>query len=647
MSKTTKREWLLIWALILVVLFINISVLYTYFYHDITGAPEAINGRMDLSAITLDGGKVYLDGQWEFYWNRFIVSEPEQLSPRDFIIKVPDSWSNYEIDEKGLATGGFGSYKLALTGLKQVKDVTLYIRDFGGAYRVFIDGQLTAESGTVSKDTKRIFTSPKSDLYPVQLSGKKTCEVVIEVATTRFSGLYMTPVLCDYNKTINENSIRNAVRFILFGIALFSHFCLLILYIVTIRKKLYSLWLPVMILFILIRIMLTSEFYSFWQPVLFFNIPYESTNELMYLTTFVLKYLLLFLVQEQCGIEVNKKEKTGFLVYYISLYLIYLIAPQSFYNHYLSVIVPMLTYVLDFYIFIKIYRGQGTMRKFGMVVFWSTIIVIVGLTLDSYYINGKIYTNMSLALLVLFTVFTLIMVYVYAMRSGDFYDDFTISSSKLELANSQIAMQKEYYDTLSGQMNEIREMKHDIRHFIGAMSRLVDEGKYEQLKEFLSEYSQKTDMEKLPIFCENAVANSIIGYYYLRAKENKILFESLCKIDKQFIMSDSDLCIVLGNAMENAVYACKKMGSYERKFISITAGTMKKQILIKVKNSYNGNIEIREGHLVSTKGGKAHGLGIRNIEKVIASYGGLVKIDHNEREFTLMVAIPVSTTLSI
>jgi len=254
-----------------------------------------------------------LDGQWEFYWNRLIVSEPGQLSDPDMLITVPDQWSKYKVDGKSLSAEGYGSYKLTLTGLEYDNPVTLYIPDFGGAYRVFIDGGLAAESGTVSANTDKIFTTPKAELYPVALTAGITHEAVIEVATTRFSGLYMTPVLSDYNQTVRENSSRNAIRFILFGTALFSFLSLIAMYTLSIRRKLLSFWLPVMIFFILMRIMLTSEFYSIWQIIFFFNLSYESTNELMYFTTFMLKYLLIFLVQEQCGIKFTRKEKIGWL----------------------------------------------------------------------------------------------------------------------------------------------------------------------------------------------------------------------------------------------------------------------------------------------------------------------------------------------
>jgi sensor histidine kinase regulating citrate/malate metabolism len=240
----------------------------------------------------------------------------------------------------------------------------------------------------------------------------------------------------------------------------------------------------------------------------------------------------------------------------------------------------------------------------------------------------------------LFTVFLLIMSLVYATRVGDLYDNLKKSTSQLVWANQQIIIQREYYEALSIQMNEIREMKHDVRHFIGVMSRMSEEGKNDELRMFLREYNVKTETEKLPVFCENIAANAIIGYYYTRAKKYDICFNSRCKIDENISMNDMDLCIVFGNALENAIDACRRMEDSKMHYVSIETATNKGQRLCKVKNSYDSHFSIKDGCYASSKEGRHHGLGIRNIEKVIKHYGGILKIEHNEKEFILMAAIP-------
>lgn len=141
-------------------------------------------------------------------------------------------------------------------------------------------------------------------------------------------------------------------------------------------------------------------------------------------------------------------------------------------------------------------------------------------------------------------------------------------------------------------------------------------------------------------YCENVVANSILGYYSLKAKESDIPFNCTCSIPKQLSMSDSDLCVVLGNALENAIEACVNLDNPDMRFISAMARVSNNHLLVKIENSYNGCLNIQDGNYLSTKNEKTRGIGMQNIKKVVEEYGGYIRIDHNGEVFTLMVAFP-------
>jgi len=643
MKESKYLKTCLIFGLIFTILFTHLPVAYTMFYHRLTNAPTAVDGSIDLNTLS-PPQTIILDGSWEFFWNRLIVTDSHQDIKPDFFIKVPDYWSKYKIDGNWLAAEGFASYRLTLHGLEYTKPVTVYLPDFGSAYRVFIDGVMTSESGIVSKDVKQIYTVPKAKLYPVTLSTGESHELVIEVASTRFSGLYMAPVLKDYERTIQENSERSSIRFMLFGTVLFSFFILIVIYMLSTRKGVNSAWMPAMAFLVLMRLMLTTEFYSFWQNKIFFNFSYEATNELMFLATFILKFLMIFMVQEQFGVAFSRKEKYAFFIYYTVVYLVYLFTPCEIYNRYLTILLPVAAFTLEFHSFFKVYNERHQMKRLGILIYWGVVLAISGLIIDCYYINGNIYFNMSLALIISLSVYMMILCIVYALRIAEVYNDYALSSLQLSQAKRQIATQKEYYDALSEQVNEILEIKHDIRHFVGVIKGLSENGRFDELNHFLNEYDEMTETEPLPIFCENVVANSILGYYSLMAKEDGISFHCACCIQRQLSISDTDLCIVLGNAVENAIEACRKLDNPEARFVSVEARTKNNQLLLKIENPYNGRLKIQNGDYISTKNEKFHGLGIKNIKRVVEAYGGFIKTEYSGRIFTLMAAFPLHET---
>lgn len=490
----------LIAGLIFVLLFSHLPVIYTLFYHHLTGAPTASDGSINLTGLS-PSRTVVLDGKWDFYWNRLVATEPNHSRKPDLLIGVPDYWSKYKIAGKWLPASGIASYQIALKGLIDSHSITVWLPDFGSAYRVFIDGTLAAESGTISGNVSKIFTTPEATLYPVTLSGNGAHTVVIEVATTRYSGLYMAPVLQEYDSAVRNNADRDTARDILFGTALASFLLLIVLYALSFRKSRHSFWFPAMGIFVILRIMLTTEFYSFLQRTIFFNLTYEASNAMMFFVSFAFKFLLIFLIQEQFGIAFSRKEKEFFFLYYVTIYLVYLFIPQGIYNRYLTILLPVATFALEVYAFLKVYRNRAKMNRFGLLIFWGLVLAVTGLIIDCYYIVGKIYLNLSLALLVTFTVYLMILGIVYALRVADLYGEFVLSSNQLVLAGNQIVIQKEYYDALSGQMNEIRAVRHDTRHFIGVLRRLAQEGRYEELNCFLDEYADKTEADPLPVFC--------------------------------------------------------------------------------------------------------------------------------------------------
>ena len=142
---------------------------------------------------------------------------------------------------------------------------------------------------------------------------------------------------------------------------------------------------------------------------------------------------------------------------------------------------------------------------------------------------------------------------------------------------------------------------------MGVMKHLSGEGRYGELDQFLNEYAYKSETEPLPVFCENAVANSLLGYYSLKAKEHHIDFRCSSAISKRLSVSDGDVCVVLGNALENALEACGKLAVPDARFISVEARTTGGQLLVKIENSYGGLLNQRDGRYLSTKSDQDHG----------------------------------------
>ncbi|MGE5605660.1 MAG: hypothetical protein ACM3YE_08220 [Bacteroidota bacterium] len=84
--------------------------------------PAAKKGVLDLRGWNFEkNGPMYLDGDWEFYWNQllkptdFTGNKAGGSSPRlTGVIRVPGSWQGYQFQNKKLTGNGFATYRLKL-----------------------------------------------------------------------------------------------------------------------------------------------------------------------------------------------------------------------------------------------------------------------------------------------------------------------------------------------------------------------------------------------------------------------------------------------------------------------------------------------------------------------------------------------------
>jgi sensor histidine kinase regulating citrate/malate metabolism len=98
--------------------------------------------------------------------------------------------------------------------------------------------------------------------------------------------------------------------------------------------------------------------------------------------------------------------------------------------------------------------------------------------------------------------------------------------------------------------------------------------------------------------------------------------------------------VVLGNALENAMEACERLDGLDMRTISGEVRIVNGQLLIIIKNLFNGLLILTDGSYLSAKNSCAHGLGLRSIQMVVDGCGGFLKTEHSGKRFTLMAAFP-------
>ncbi len=211
---------------------------------------------------------------------------------------------------------------------------------------------------------------------------------------------------------------------------------------------------------------------------------------------------------------------------------------------------------------------------------------------------------------------------------------------EMELMSIQIDEQRKYNELIAENESALKKQKHDLRHHLIAIRELA-EVRNEKLCEYLDSL-----IENIPsvqeVFCENKWVNAIISHYSAICKEEHISFNTNLLIPEMNTATfDSDLCIIFGNLLENAIEACKDTTSGE-KFISISSNLHFKTLVITMDNSFNGIFISENGRIRSTKRND-FGIGLSSISSVAKKYGGDANFEGKNGIFQSSVYLQMHT----
>ena len=106
-------------------------------------------------------------------------------------------------------------------------------------------------------------------------------------------------------------------------------------------------------------------------------------------------------------------------------------------------------------------------------------------------------------------------------------------------------------------------------------------------------------------------------------------------------VSEIDLCVIIGNLLDNAMEACLRQTEEKERFIRVFIGVLKEQLYISVSNSVEGGIKKSDKTYFSSKGSEAHGFGLASIDRIAAKYDGYVNRQDEEGVFATEVLLPL------
>lgn len=407
-------------------------------------SPEKLN-NIDIKSATANVSKynlssdksVLLGGEWEFYWDKHIVSQKLSEIEPDLYVDVPSSWTSYEIDGQKLTNGGIASYRAQISGIKSESPILVSVENLPGKCRVYIDGKCVFSNRSVPGYSN---VKPIVETYsdPVLIRNpRQSHEIVIEVDCDFSSGLTAPPVLSNYNHYEQSEMGAIALRYVLIGIVAF--FCVSAALLAFMQKEFdRQLWLILLCIIFIFRMLITNEGYMVSQA-LFFNVNYEIMTSLVYVSTYIIKLCMMMYLIKILNLDVRSTT----LVFIASLFLICAFVPYFLYDFiYIATSymrIQSVTYLVDIYMIYKLSGAVADRKRFAPAYLVVYCITAVAIVVDNCYLNGFISGKVSAVMPMACMAFIACMVLVHFIRAVNNYKQ-AQKAAELEREISEINM---------------------------------------------------------------------------------------------------------------------------------------------------------------------------------------------------------------
>ena len=212
----------------------------------------------------------------------------------------------------------------------------------------------------------------------------------------------------------------------------------------------------------------------------------------------------------------------------------------------------------------------------------------------------------------------------------------------LEMEQQQLASERAHLADMQGSYLALRNWRHDYHNHLSIINYYVEEGEWDSLREYLGELNQQLPILPMAVNTDNSVFNALINTKMLLAIQAGVDLEVEADLPEFLPLDDVSFCALLGNLLDNALEATKRLPAESKPWIRVSAQLSNHVFELHVANSTDGTYHFLRNRLLSRKEEPNHGIGLWRVQQIVQSVGGKLSLTPERDVFEALVRIPCS-----
>lgn len=255
------------------------------------------------------------------------------------------------------------------------------------------------------------------------------------------------------------------------------------------------------------------------------------------------------------------------------------------------------------------------------------VVIFILSVLEGFYSMGS--DSVKVIMAVVFTGMLIIMLVaircIYAMceEQAQLVD--------LQAERQRSHSEQEMLEWMDDNLDAMRRLRHDLKNQYAYMQILIQQGRYEELKEYFGQMTENVPLLQGYVDCGNSNMNTLLNLMYSKAKARNVKIDFQLVVPPVLPFKTKRLCSLIGNLVDNAIEECCRLQEegQENTGIELNIYPQKSYLVICCKNTTNRRRLARSvgGLRTTKKDEQIHGYGTRIVSRIAEKYNGLAEFN--------------------
>lgn len=612
---------------------------------------QAINGLLYVDEASLESTPVrYLCDGWALYPDELLTPATLPNANADALRYVSlGQFGNFSLGDERRSPHGCGTYVMTMNLPAEEHQYALEIPEVYSAYRLYVDDQLVSTRG--NPDAEEYQDAVSSNL--VVFSGKGTITLMFAVSDYAYfySGMTHPPAFGEPSAVDDVRITRIAIAAATVGVSLLLSLLALILAF-AVREKRYLTILFALLCFC------TALFVAYPLVRGLITLPVQPWYTLELVSGYAIMLLCIAICNDICQVDKLAARVSSIVAGAFCLLVTAYGLGAANLDVYLIAAFSNATFVFKLaaavYVLAAAARRVGA-RDFIEPMLYAAIFYAVSILWDCLIpayepiLGGWFMEWGSLALMLAVGVSL-----THTIASG-YRRSLSLSEQRRHM-EQQMAAQSEHLKQAAAWEEADRRVRHDFRQHLNLMVTLIHEGQIDELASYVETVADDVQgvSRTYAHLADHVEINALLNHYHSLARTQDVTFTSRVILPQNVSIRPVDLCIIVGNLLENAFEACARHRTRQALAEAKGAPTSEASpyavfvgseiagsfLTIVVDNSPAIKPRMHNGRFFSSKR-DGWGIGLASVRDTVKALGGTLSVDYQNQQFSVTLHIPV------